>query len=226
MSQRVLIIEDEPGVVLGLQDNLELEGYEVLVSRSGEDGLRRALSEGPDLILLDIMLPQRNGLDVCQELRKEGFRRPILMLTARGQEVDKIVGLEAGADDYITKPFSIRELLARVRANLRREARKSEKRESYEFDEVRIDYRRHVVEKAGTAVPLSPREFDLLSYFIQRRGEIVTRDELLDDVWGVRNYPLTRTVDNHIARLRRKLDDPAKPRYIVTVHKVGYKFLG
>ena len=226
MPQKVLIIEDEPAMALGLRDNLEAEGYEVLVSGDGEHGLREAIAKNADLVLLDIMLPKLNGLEVCQRLRAQGFSRPILMLTARGQEIDKVAGLETGADDYITKPFGLRELLARVRAHLRRESRKTTKLETYEFGDVYLDFRKHVAERAGKPIPLSPREFDLLHYLIQNRGEAVTRDELLDSVWGLTNYPITRTVDNHVAKLRQRVDDPGQPRYIITVHKVGYKFLG
>lgn len=224
---KILIIEDEPEMVLGLRDALEYEGFEVIAAASGDEGLRCALREGPDLILLDVMLPELNGLDVCRQLRSRGFERPILMLTARGQEVDKVVGLEIGADDYITKPFSIRELLARIRAHLRRASKQADEIAGYCFGEIELNFRKHQAFKGGRPLELSPREFEMLKYFIHHRGETVTRDQLLDEVWGYEAYPLTRTVDNHIARLRQKIEPlPAEPKYLITVHRVGYKFLG
>jgi DNA-binding response OmpR family regulator len=225
--QKVLIVEDEPDMVLGLKDNFEFEGYEVVVARDGKEGLSRALAESPDLILLDIMLPKLSGLDVCRQLRGNGVDTPIIMLTARGQEIDKVIGLEMGADDYVTKPFSIKELLARVRAQLRRASRQVSEIESYKFGDVSLNFKKYQATKAGNEIEMSPREFELLKYFIQHRGETITRDQLLDDVWGYDNYPFTRTVDNHIAKLRQKVEQvPAEPKYIITVHRVGYKFLG
>ncbi|HJQ23679.1 MAG TPA: response regulator transcription factor [Blastocatellia bacterium] len=223
----MLIIEDEPDMVLGLKDNFEYEGYDVTVARDGREGLTRALADRPDVILLDIMLPKMSGLDVCRELRNNGLDTPVIMLTARGQEIDKVIGLEMGADDYVTKPFSIKELLARVRAQLRRATRQVAEVESYTFGEVALNFKRYEATRNGAALELSPREFELLKYFIQHRGETITRDQLLDDVWGYDNYPFTRTVDNHIAKLRQKVEAvPADPKYIITVHRVGYKFLG
>jgi DNA-binding response OmpR family regulator len=225
--QKVLIIEDEPDMVLGLRDNFEYEGYDVLVARDGREGLDRALADSPDLILLDIMLPKMSGLDVCRKLRSNGVDTPVIMLTARGQEIDKVIGLEMGADDYVTKPFSIKELLARVRAHLRRAARQVAEVESYTIGDVNLNFKKYEAMKDGHEIELSPREFELLKYFIQHRGETITRDQLLDDVWGYDNYPFTRTVDNHIAKLRQKIETtPAEPKYIITVHRVGYKFLG
>ncbi|HWP44103.1 MAG TPA: response regulator transcription factor [Blastocatellia bacterium] len=225
--QRVLIIEDEPDMVLGLRDNFEFEGYDVLVARDGSEGLKRAMTDNPDVILLDIMLPRMSGLDVCRQLRSHGVDTPIIMLTARGQEVDKVIGLEMGADDYVTKPFSIKELLARVRAHLRRAKKQVVDIETYHFGDVNLNFKKYQATKGGREIDLSPREFELLKYFIQHRGETITRDQLLDDVWGYDNYPFTRTVDNHIAKLRQKVEAvPAEPRYIITVHRVGYKFLG
>lgn len=214
-------------MVLGLRDNCEYEGFQVLVARDGEEGLERALAERPDLILLDVMLPKLSGLDVCRTLRQRGLRAPIIMLTARSQETDKVVGLEVGADDYVTKPFGVRELMARIRAQLRRATGREAEIGAYRFGEIELDFRHHHATRAGTPLALSPREFALLKYFIQRRGEAITREELLDNVWGLTRYPFTRTVDNHIAKLRRKVErSPAEPAYIITVHKVGYKFLG
>jgi DNA-binding response OmpR family regulator len=225
--QRVLIIEDEPDMVLGLRDNFEYEGYDVLVARDGKEGLSRALADNPDVILLDIMLPKMSGLDVCRQLRSNGVDTPVIMLTARGQEIDKVIGLEMGADDYVTKPFSIKELLARVRAHLRRATKHVVDIETYTFGEVELNFKKYEAKKDGNAIELSPREFELLKYFIQHRGETITRDQLLDDVWGYENYPFTRTVDNHIAKLRQKIEQvAAEPKYIITVHRVGYRFLG
>jgi two-component system alkaline phosphatase synthesis response regulator PhoP len=214
-------------MVLGLRDNFEYEGYDVLVARDGREGLDRAMADHPDLILLDIMLPKMSGLDVCRQLRSNGVDTPVIMLTARGQEIDKVIGLEMGADDYVTKPFSIKELLARARAHLRRAARQVAEVESYTIGDVNLNFKKYEAIKDGREIELSPREFELLKYFIQHRGETITRDQLLDDVWGYDNYPFTRTVDNHIAKLRQKIEPtPAEPKYIITVHRVGYKFLG
>jgi len=224
---KILIIEDEPDMVLGLRKNLEWDGFEVIAAADGEAGLAGALSERPDLILLDLMLPRLSGLDVCRRLRKSGVNTPVIMLTARGQEIDKILGLEIGADDYVTKPFSVRELIARVRALLRRSAREEPHPDVYRFDDIELNFERHQAQKRGQPLELSPREFGMLKYFLQHRGETVTRDQLLDEVWGYDNFPLTRTVDNHIARLRQKIENnPAEPEHIITVHRVGYKFLG
>ncbi|MCA1614555.1 MAG: response regulator transcription factor [Acidobacteria bacterium] len=223
---RILIVEDEPDMALGLRDNCEYEGYEVSVARDGEEGVCRALADRPDLILLDVMLPKLSGLDVCRRLRDGGCVAPVIMLTARGQEIDKVLGLELGADDYVTKPFGVNELLARIRAHLRRAARPAPGVEGYTFGDVALNFRAHEATKAGRALELSAREFEILKYFVRRRGEPVTRDQLLDEVWGSR-YPFSRTVDNHIAKLRQKIEtDPSDPRFIVTLHRVGYKFLG
>ncbi|MEW6127810.1 MAG: response regulator transcription factor [Acidobacteriota bacterium] len=226
-TQKILIIEDEPSMILGLQDNLEYEGYEVISAVDGEAGVSRALKDKPNLILLDVMLPKKSGLDVCRELRSLGMDTPILMLTARGQEIDKILGLEIGADDYVTKPFSINELLARVRAHLRRAAKLVSDLETYRFGDIELNFKKYLASKKGEPLELSPREFELMKYFIRHRGETITRDELLDKIWGYENYPITRTVDNHIARLRHKIETvPNEPEYILTVHRVGYKFIG
>jgi len=223
---RILIVEDEPDMVVGLRDNLEFEGYDVIVARDGAEGIEQAVAERPDLILLDIMLPKVSGLDVCEQLRRQGMTVPIIMLTARGQEVDKVVGLEIGADDYVTKPFSIRELVARIRAQLRRMTGDTTVPDQCRFGDVEVDFRRHQASRAGVPLALTPREFDLLKYFVAHRGTTVTRDELLDRVWGLTCYPLTRTVDNHIAKLRQKIEkQPAAPEFLLTIHKVGYKFV-
>jgi two-component system alkaline phosphatase synthesis response regulator PhoP len=222
---KILIVEDEPDMVLGLKDNFEFEGYEVLTATDGQSGLERARSQKPDLLILDIMLPRLSGLEVCKTLRSEGFDAPIVMLTARGQEIDKVVGLELGADDYVTKPFSIRELLARVRAILRR-ADGKKRLSRYRFADVELDFDAYRASRGGEPLELSPREFELLRYLIERKGETVSRDQLLEDVWGYQSYPSTRTVDTHIAKLRAKIGDSgAEPRHILTIHGVGYKFI-
>jgi len=223
----ILIVEDEPDMATGLRDNLEFEGYEVRIARDGEEALASAAEWAPDLILLDLMLPRRNGLDVCRELRHRGMRIPIIMLTARGQETDKVVGLEIGADDYVTKPFSVRELMARVHVQLRRTVCENAAVEQFQFGEVELDFKRQHAARAGQRLHLTAREFDILKYFVRRRGETISRDELLDKVWGLRAYPLSRTVDNHIAKLRQKIERlPTEPEYLITVHGLGYKFLG
>jgi len=223
---KVLIIEDEPNMIIGLKDSCEYEGYQVVVARDGKEGLEKASTEKPDIILLDVMLPAMSGLDVCRTLRTRGIETPILMLTARSQEMDKVVGLEVGADDYVTKPFSIKELLARIRAHLRRAAKQVAALESFSFGDVELNFKKYAARKGGEALELSAREFEILHYLIQRRGEIVTRDQLLDEVWGYDSTPVTRTVDNHIARLRQKIEqDPSTPQHIITVHRLGYRFI-
>ena len=222
---RVLIVEDEPDMQLGLRDTCEYEGYEVLIASDGEAGIQQTLQNRPDIILLDVMLPKLSGLDVCRHLRKQGIKTPIIMLTARGQEMDKVIGLEVGADDYVTKPFGVKELVARVRAHLRRSAT-SAALDQYSFDDVELCFRSYKATKSGKALDLSPREFETLRYLILHEGEIVTRDQLLEEVWGYNNFPLTRTVDNHIAKLRHKLEaSPTDPQHIITIHRVGYKFV-
>jgi DNA-binding response OmpR family regulator len=213
-------------MVLGLKDNFEFEGYEVLTAADGAAGLERARTQRPDLVLLDIMLPKLSGLEVCKTLRAEGFEAPIVMLTARGQEIDKVVGLELGADDYVTKPFSIRELLARVRAILRRTEGSKKRLQRYRFADVELDFEHYRGTRGEQALDMSPREFELLRYLIERKGEAVSREQLLEDVWGYENYPSTRTVDTHIAKLRAKIGDSgSEPRHILTIHGVGYKFV-
>lgn len=223
----ILIIEDEPDLLRGLELNIKAEGFQVLTATRGDTGVKRALSDQPDLILLDIMLPGMSGLDVCRALRQKGFEAPIIMLTAKAEEVDRVVGLEIGADDYVTKPFGIRELLARIRVRLRRHARAGEKDSRLRFDDVEIDFQKCEVTKNGKRLELTGKEFDVLRFLAGRRGEIVTRDQLLDEVWGYENYPTTRTIDNHILRLRQKLEEnPSDPRHILSVYGEGYKFVG
>ena len=221
---RILIVDDEPEMVRGLEDNLRFEGYQTLSAGNGKDGLALALKEAPDLILLDIMMPQMSGWDLLRALRQKGLDVPVIMLTARAEEVDRVLGLELGADDYVTKPFSLRELLARVRAVLRRPGPR-QKFEEFAFGEVRIHLRGRQVFKGGKEVRLTRKEFDLLRYLVEHRGEVITRDRLLDEVWGYERYPTTRTVDTHILRLRQKFEkDPERPAYILTAHGQGYRF--
>ena len=222
---RILIVDDEPQMVRGLEDNLRFEGYQTLSAGDGRTGLALAVAEAPDLILLDVMMPGMSGWDVCRELRAKGLFMPVIMLTARGEEADRVQGLELGADDYVTKPFGLRELLARIRAVLRRPGARP-KVEEYAFGDVRVQTRARLAFKAGREVKLTRKEFDLLRYLVEFRGEVITRDRLLDEVWGYDHFPTTRTVDTHILRLRQKFeDDPERPRHIVTVHGQGYRLL-
>jgi DNA-binding response OmpR family regulator len=224
---KILVVEDEPNMVAGLRDNFEFEGYEVITASDGIEGLRLALEESPDLVVLDVMMPRMSGLEVCKQLRAKRGSIPIIMLTARGQELDKVVGLELGADDYVTKPFSIRELLARIKAVLRRTAVLPKHEEQHSFGDVQVDLRRHRVLRSGKILEVSSKEFELLKYFICHAGEPLSRDRLLEEVWGYENYPTTRTVDTHLVRLRQKLEpDPEQPRYFLTVHGTGYQFVG
>ena len=226
---RVLLVEDEPGLVMTLTDRLLAEGYEVESATDAPSGLEMAASGSFDAILLDVMLPGGNGMDVCRTLRQRGLQTPILMLTAKGQVVDKVVGLKLGADDYLVKPFEMAELLARIEALIRRSANASgaPTGETYRFGDVGVDFRKAEVTKGGQALELSAREFKLLKYFVEHRGAALTRDELLNEVWGYNAMPSTRTVDVHVAWLRQKLEDnPRHPQFILTVHGLGYKFVG
>lgn len=225
---RILIVEDERDMAKGLKDNFEFDGHEALMAHDGEAGLRMIQSENPELIILDIMLPKRSGLDVCRTLREQGCRIPIIMLTARGQEMDKVLGLELGADDYITKPFSLRELLARVRAVLRRYSEKPHQtRGRKTIGRLYVDFDCFVAtDDEGVNVRMTHKEFLILRYLLDHAGEIVTRDALLDCVWGLEAYPSTRTVDNQILKLRKKVEaDPANPAHILTAHGIGYKLI-
>jgi DNA-binding response OmpR family regulator len=224
---RILIVEDEPNMVAGLRDNFEYEGYEVITAPNGVAGLERALNEAPDLVILDVMMPRMSGLDVCKQLKSKRPSVPIIMLTARGQEVDKVVGLELGADDYVTKPFSIRELLARVKAVLRRAHTVPREQDRYSFGDVEVNLRTCQVSRKGKTMEFSSKEFELLKYFLCHSGETLSRDRLLEEVWGYDNSPTTRTVDAHVVRLRQKVEPkPEEPRFILTVHGTGYKFVG
>jgi two-component system alkaline phosphatase synthesis response regulator PhoP len=224
---KILIVEDEPGMVAGLRDNFEFEGYQVLSAVDGVSGLERALADTPDLVILDVMMPRMSGLDVCKQLKSKRPAIPIIMLTARGQEVDKVVGLELGADDYVTKPFSIRELLARVKAVLRRVESLPKGKDRYTFGDVEVNLQSCQVSRRGRSLEFSSKEFDLLKYFLSHPGEALTRDRLLEEVWGYDKFPTTRTVDAHIVRLRQKLEPkPDDPHFFLTVHGTGYKFVG
>jgi DNA-binding response OmpR family regulator len=224
---KILIVEDEPNMVAGLRDNFEFEGYQVITAPDGVAGLERALSDSPDIVILDVMMPRMSGLEVCKHLKAKRPSTPIIMLTARGQEVDKVVGLELGADDYVTKPFSIRELLARVKAVLRRVQNVPKNGDHYTFGDVEVNLKSCQVSRKGKPLDFSSKEFELLKYFLTHSGEAVSRDQLLEDVWGYDRFPTTRTVDAHIVRLRQKLEPkPDDPHYFLTVHGVGYKFVG
>jgi len=225
--KRILLIEDEAGLVLTLTDRLSREGYAVDSAVDGESGLARASAEPFDLLLLDLMLPRMSGFDVCRELRKRGVGAPVIMLTARGQVVDKVVGLKLGADDYVTKPFEMAELLARIEANLRRAPAAPHPAEGYAFGDIRIDFRKAEAMRAGQPIELSAREFQLLRYFVEHRGDTLSREELLNEVWGYNAMPSTRTVDVHVAWLRQKVEPNSRhPQFILTIHGMGYKFAG
>ena len=225
--KRILIIEDEPGIVMTLNDRLTREGYAVEASGDGESGLERATREPFDLVLLDVMLPRLGGFDVMRDLRKRGIETPVIMLTARGQVVDKVVGLKLGADDYVTKPFEMVELLARIEAKLRRQPVAIHPAEGHQFGDIRMDFRKAEITKAGAPLDLSAREFQLLRYFVEHRGATLSREELLNEVWGYNSMPTTRTVDVHVAWLRQKIEpNPRHPQFILTVHGLGYKFAG
>jgi DNA-binding response OmpR family regulator len=225
VSRRVLIVEDEAALRLGLSDRLESEGYEVAAAADGEEGFALARGGGFDLIVLDVMLPGKSGFDVCRDLRRQGIDTPVLMLTARGEVIDRVLGLKLGADDYLTKPFETAELLARIEALLRR-SRPDVEGGVFVFGEVRVDFRGVEVTRAGEPIELSALEFRLLRHLIEHRGEVLGRDRLLDEVWGYGADVYSRTVDQHVATLRRKIEaDPHRPRHIVTVRGLGYKLV-
>ena len=223
---RILVVEDDPAILRGLADNLKFESHEVLTATDGEAGYRLFREEKPDLIILDLMLPKLSGYEICRKVRGEGLTTPILMLTARGEEADRVLGLDLGADDFVTKPFSVRELMARVRALLRRAHPPKALPDELRFDDVQVDFRRYEARKGEKPLEMTRKEFGVLRLLAARSGEVVTREDLLNEVWGYENYPTTRTVDNHIALLRSKLEqDPSEPRHLLTVHGVGYKFV-
>ncbi|MBI3666507.1 MAG: response regulator transcription factor [Acidobacteria bacterium] len=210
----------------GLADNLKFESYDVLTATDSETGYRLIREKNPDLIVLDLMLPKLSGYELCRKVRGEGLATPILMLTARGEEADRVLGLDLGADDYVAKPFSLRELLARIRALLRRTQPPKSLVYELRFDDAVVDFRRYEARKGAKTLEMTRKEFSILRLLGSRAGEVVTREELLNEVWGYENFPSTRTVDNHIALLRSKLEGtPSEPRHLKTVHGVGYKFV-
>ncbi len=227
MKEKILIIEDELDLVKGIKMNLVDEGYEVDFAINGKEGLEKALKEKTDLILLDIMLPGIDGLEICKELRRNKVDIPILMLTAKGEEIDRVIGLEIGADDYISKPFSIRELLARIKAHLRRENRSVETVPGvFQLGSMKIDFEHYKVIRKGDEIDLTSLEVDVLRYLIGQDGKVVSRNDLLDKIWGYEKFPTTRTIDNHILKLRKKIEiDPNHPRHILTVYGGGYRFV-
>lgn len=225
--RRVLIIEDDQIMAIALRDGLESENYSAVIETDGLSGLRAAIEKEFDLIVLDVMLPKLSGFDVCKQIRAAGKSVPVIMLTARSLEVEKVQGLKIGADDYITKPFSLMELIARIEAVLRRTLKPSEQMSRYEFGDVSLDFGRYEARKGGAQIELSAREFRILKFLIEHRGQVVSRDQLLDGVWSYDSFPSARTVDTHIAKVRQKIENtPNNPKHLITVHGVGYKFVG
>lgn len=223
---KILIVEDDPSILRAVKEALQEEHFSVVSENDGLDGYRRARREKMDLIILDVLLPSKNGTEICRDLRTEGITTPILMLTSKGAEVDKVSGLELGADDYVTKPFSMRELLARIKALLRRQQTIVQELHEASFGDVYVNFKKQEISKGKKKLDMSAKEFQLLKYFIQREGEVVTRHQLLDDVWGYEAMPTTRTVDNYILSLRKKIEThPSKPKHLITVHTAGYKFV-
>jgi DNA-binding response OmpR family regulator len=224
--KKILIIEDDPATVAGLTDTLTEEHFEVSTVMSGKMGYEKAKEGEYDLIILDLMLPDKSGVEVCKDLRKDGVNTPILMLTGKKEEIDKVLGLEMGADDYVTKPFSLRELVARVKALLRRPQEIHPEIEEYSFSDIEINFKKQEAKKGSLPIEFSVMEYKVMKYFIQREGEVIDRNKLLDEVWGYQNYPSTRTVDNFILNLRKKIeDDHSEPKHLLTVHGAGYKFV-
>jgi len=224
--KKILIVEDDKALVRGLADNLKRENFDVVSVGDGSEGYELMKKEKFDLMILDIILPGMNGLDLCRKLREERSQVPILMLTSKKEEVDKVLGLELGADDYLTKPFGMRELIARVKALLRRQSALVSKLQECTFGDVYIDFKKQEARKGQKSLEMSAKEYELLRYFAEHEGDVVSRDQLLDDVWGYEVAPTTRTVDNYILSLRRKIEgDPSRPKHLVTVHTAGYKFV-
>jgi len=224
---KILVVEDEPGIALGLEDDLALEGWDVEVIADGAVASRRAREQQFDLILLDVMLPGKDGFDVCRELRKAGLRTPIIMMTAKSQEAEKILGLDLGADDYVTKPFSPKELRARIRAALRRSTGAAQSEDIYRFADMEVDVTRCELRRAGAVVETTATEFKLLAAFVRNRGRVLSREKLLDEAWGQGTFLTDRVVDNHIVALRKKIEaDPAEPKYLISVRGFGYRFDG
>jgi len=228
MPKKVLIVEDEPGILVSLRDEFESEGYVVHTAENGGAALETARKISPDLIILDIMLPVLDGYEVCKRLRAEGNSTPIIMLTVKDKELDKILGLELGADDYVTKPFSLRELMARAKAVLRRSDDRIDELVRYRFGKIHLDFKKYEASRSGSKLDLTPLEFHMLKFLIQRKGQVLTRDDFLDRIWGEDNVSVSfRTVDSHIANIRKKIeDDQANPKHIFSIRGVGYKFMG
>jgi DNA-binding response OmpR family regulator len=223
--KRILIVEDDKAILRGLVDSLKTEHFDIETSSDGEEGLAFAERRKFDLIILDVMLPGINGFEICKQLRSEKVKTPILMLTGKGEEIDKVMGLELGADDYVTKPFSIKELVARVKALLRRQAEVHSSLSEATFGEIYVDFKKQEATKGKKKIDLTAKEFQLLKYFVEREGEVISRDQLLDSVWGYDALPTTRTVDNYILSLRKKIEkNPSTPKHLITVHTAGYKF--
>jgi len=221
----ILVVDDDTSITIGLQDNLEFEGYRVLTVGTAREARDTVTRETPDLTLLDVMLPDGDGISVCRQLRAQGYARPIIMLTARGEEMDKVLGLEVGADDYVVKPFGLKELLARVRAQLRRGGSVAAEAPIAVGVAV-LDLKRHQLSRDGQILEISAKEFELLRYLVEKRGQVISRDTLLAEIWGHQAEIATRTVDNFIVRLRKKIEpDPADPTYLLTVYGSGYKLL-
>lgn len=224
--KKILIVEDDPAIRTGLNETLTTEGYLLTEAETGTKGFELASKNDFDLILLDLILPGKDGIEICKELRNNGVKTPIVMVTSRKEEIDKILGLEIGADDYVTKPFSIRELVARVKALIRRSTYEPGEMEEVEFADIKINFKKQEMFKDHNPVRLSATEFRILHYFIYHESEVISRDKFLDEVWGYDSFPTTRTVDNYILSLRKKIeDDPANPKHLITIYKVGYKFL-
>lgn len=227
MKKKILIVEDDPGIRVILQDSLSEKGYDVESASDGERGLEMALEIKPDLLILDVMLPLMDGFEICKRVRQEGMTSPILMLTVKDEEVDKVLGLELGADDYVTKPFSLKELSARIKALLRRVEDYQNEMSIYRFGSVELDFQKYESRKDGLDLGLTPLELKILKLLIDRKGQVISRDEFLDSVWGADNLAVShRTVDSHMAHIRKKVEDnPSKPKHIKSVHSIGYKFV-
>jgi len=224
--KKILIVEDDEAILRGLVDNLRKENYEVLSASDGKKGFETARKNKVDLLILDVMLPGMNGYDVCKQLRSEGVQIPVLMLTGKGEEIDKVLGLELGADDYMTKPFSVRELISRIKALLRRQSDLRTEILESEFGNVHVDFKKQEARRGNKILRMSSKEFQLLKYFVEHEGEVISRAQLLDDIWGFEVTPTTRTVDNYILSLRKNIEEkPSRPRHLLTIHTAGYKFV-
>jgi DNA-binding response OmpR family regulator len=223
---KILVIEDDPGFLKGLEESLHSEGYSIVTETDGKRGFNLAANDNHDLIILDIMLPSMSGFDICKNLRMKNISTPVIMLTAKSDEADKVLGLELGADDYVTKPFGIRELIALINAVMRRKKSIEQDFDNYSFSDFKLDFKKMEVAKGKNRVKLSLKEFELLKYFIKNIGEVISRNTLLEEVWGYDVFPTTRTVDNYILMLRKKLEtNPSVPKHLLTIHSAGYKFV-